>query len=121
MNSPAPRPVKGADKPAPYNASDPEQIHDREKKAKRREDLRKEGLKFIMSDARGRSWMRHLIGEKLFTRIGNTRPAAIFTGNSSTFYNAALKEVGDIISTELATLTPAEFRLLEDEANEQGA
>jgi hypothetical protein len=72
-------------------------------------------MRFVMSTAKGRSWMRHLLAEKLFTRVGKVRPAAIFTGNSTTFYNAALKELGDIIATEAAALCPTEFRLMEDE------
>ena len=100
-----------------FNAGDPEQVRDREQKSKVREDARREGLRFLMSDRRGRAWMRHLLGEKCFTRVGKMRPAAIFTGNSTTFYNSALKELGDTIAAELATITPAEFRLMENEGD----
>jgi len=111
-----PRPVRQEQQP-PYDASDPDHVHAREKSSKRRDDRRKEGLRYIMADPKGRAWMRHLIAEKLFTRVGAQRPAVIFTGNSSTFYNAALKEMGDLISSEIATLTPREFRQMEDEGD----
>lgn len=101
----------------PYNAGDPEQVRDRERKSKLREDVRREGLKVVMASRPGRAWMRHLLAEKLFTRVGRARPAAIFTGNSTTFYNAALKELGDVVAVELATLCPDEFRLMETEGD----
>lgn len=104
------------DEPA-YNAGDEQQVGERTKQSKLREDMRSEGLRFIMSDKRGRTWMRHLLAEKLFTRVGRTRPAAIFTGNSTTFYNAALKEAGDIIAAELATICPETFRQMETEGD----
>lgn len=115
-----PRPVQQEERKA-YDASNPEHVHEREKKSKRAEDQRKEGLRYIMADPKGRAWMRHLIGEKLFTRVGARRPAVIFTGNSTTFYNAALKEMGDLIATEVATLAPREFRLMEDEGDTNAA
>jgi hypothetical protein len=105
----------GSKEDGPFNAGDPEQVREREKKSKLREDARREGMKFVMSQRAGRAWMRHLLAEKLFTRVGKVRPAAIFTGNSTTFYNAALKELGDIVASELATLCPDEFRLMETE------
>lgn len=104
----------------PFNAADEEQVAEREKNAKRREDARAAGLRYLLADPRGRAWMRHLLAEKLFTRVGKTRPAGIFTGNSTTFYNAALKEAGDILAAECATLCPAEFRLMEDEGDRNG-
>lgn len=101
----------------PFDAGNPEHVRERERKAKVREDVRREGLRYIMADRRGRAWMRHLLGEKLFTRVGRSRPPQIFTGNSTTFYNAALREVGDILATELATLCLDEFRLMETEGD----
>lgn len=98
-----------------FDASNPEQVTARNAKAKLRDDLRRDGLRYVMGDRRGRAWMRHLLSEKCFTRVGKIRPAGIFTGNSTTFYNAALKELGDVIAAELAGLCPAESRLMEDE------
>lgn len=99
----------------PFNAGDADQVKERGDAAKRNNDLRSEGLRYIMADRRGRAYMRSLLVEKLFTRVGAKRPAGIFTGNSTTFYNAALKELGDIVAAELAAITPEEFRLLEGE------
>lgn len=107
-------PTKTDDK-APFNAGDAAQVKDRERTSKLREDMRRSGLQYLMADAKGRAWMRHLLVDKLFTRVGRHRPAAIFTGNSTTFYNAALKELGDIVATELATICPEQFRLMENE------
>lgn len=112
MNTKLPR---RAEPVVPFDASNPEQVHDREKKAKLRADYIVEGMEYIMADARGRAYMRHLISQRLFTRVGAIRPAAIFTGNSTTFYNTALKELGDILTTELAAMVPGSFRLMEDE------
>lgn len=103
--------------PDEFNAGDPEQVRKREQQSRAKEDVRREGLRFLMSDRRGRAYMRHLLAEKLFTRVGKTRPAAIFTGNSTTFYNSALKELGDTVATELANITPDEFRLMENEGD----
>lgn len=114
-----PQPVR-PDKNAkvPYNAGDERQVEAKTRTAKLHIQRLQEGVRFIMSDPKGRTWMRHLIGDKLFTRVGANRPAAIFTGNSTTFYNTALKELGDLLSSEIATLAPAEFRLMEDEATQ---
>lgn len=114
-----PQPVR-PDKNAkvPYNAGDAQQVEQKTRESKMHLQRLQEGIRFIMSDPKGRTWMRHLLGQKLFTRVGATRPALIFTGNSTTFYNTALKELGDLLSSELATLAPAEFRLMEDEATE---
>jgi hypothetical protein len=117
MTQPQRQPHQATAPEVPVDLSDPEHVADRKKAAKEREDTRAAGLKYIMGDRRGRAWMRHLIAEKLFTRVGRQRPAGIFTGNSTTFYNSALKELGDIISAEVATLTPTEFRLMEDEGD----
>lgn len=100
-----------------YDAGDEGQVGERRARVKIKENAITEGLRYIMATAQGRAWMCHLLSEKLFTRVGTRRPAAIFTGNSTTFYNAAHKELGDIIATELATLAPAEFRLMEQEAH----
>lgn len=99
----------------PFNAGDEESVRERNATAKVRDEAVKEGLRFVMSTAKGRAWMRHLLAAKLFTRVGKIRPAAIFTGNSTTFFNAGLKELGDLISTEIAVICPTEFRLMEDE------
>lgn len=115
----APQPVRkpGEQKPA-YNAGDASQVDEKRRQSKHALERLHEGVRFIMSNPSGRAWMRHLIGDRLFTRIGAKRPAAIFTGNSTTFYNTALKELGDLLSAELATIAPADFRLMEDEAKE---
>lgn len=99
----------------PYDPSNPEHVAARQKTAKKREDARREGLREVVSTPKGRAWMRHLLVEKLMTRVGHTLPSRLFTGNSSTFYNAALRECGDLIATELMTFAPKEFRLMEDE------
>lgn len=112
-----PQPVRkdGERKPA-YNAGDAAMVDEKRRLSKRQLERLHEGTRYIMSDPKGRAWMRHLISERLFTRVGTKRAAAIFTGNSTTFYNTALKELGDLLSLELATLTPAAFRQMEDEA-----
>jgi hypothetical protein len=104
----------------PYNAGDEGQVAERQAKAKNKADERAEGLRYIMATRQGRCWMRHLLGEKLFTRVGTARPAGIFTGNSTTFYNTALRETGDIIHAEIATLCKRECRLMEDEGEING-
>jgi hypothetical protein len=104
----------------PYDASDETQVAERQVKAKSKDAIVAEGLRFIMSTSQGRAWMRHLLATKLFTRVGGNRPAGIFTGNSTTFYNTALREVGDIIHAEIATLCKRECRLMEDEGEING-
>jgi hypothetical protein len=99
----------------PYNAGDETSVEERKGDAKRREDIRREGLRYIMGDARGRAWMAHLLREKLFVRLG-TRRTPIFSGSSSTFFNCALHEVGEMISTELYAICLDNFRKMEDEA-----
>jgi hypothetical protein len=73
------------------------------------------GLREVMKTRQGRAWMHHLLTEKLFTRVGAKRPAAIFTGNSTTFYNAALKELGDVIAAEVETYCAKEMDLMKGE------
>lgn len=106
-----------ASKPAEthYNAGDEAQVAERTQNVKARAAGVAQGLRTVMATKPGRAWMRHLLTDKLFTRVGRSRPAGIFTGNSTTFYNAALKELGDIVASELATLCPDEFRLMETE------
>lgn len=101
---------------APFNAGDEEQVADRKRVAKEREDARVKGMRYVMATREGRTYMRHLLEEKLFTRIGASAPRGIFTGNSATFYNTALKEAGDLLAAELNAHCRAEFRLMEDEA-----
>lgn len=99
----------------PFNAGDEEQVAERRMNSAARAELQRVGLRHVMKDRAGRAWMRHLLVEKLFTRVGKSKPALIFTGNSTTFYNTALKELGDIVAAELATYCPDEFRLMENE------
>lgn len=101
----------------PFNAGDAEQVRDREKLSKLREDVRVSGLHYIMSDARGRAWMRHLLAEKLFVGVGKLVPPDSFTGNSTTFYNSGAKRVGELLRSELLNRCRAEYRLMEDEGD----
>lgn len=110
-----PRAQQGTRPEKPYNAADEEQVAERTATSKVRDDARKEGMRFVMGSPKGRAWVRFLLAEQLFTRVGKKRPAQIFTGNSTTFYNAALKELGDIIAADLSSICPVEFRLMEDE------
>lgn len=114
------RPQQATPQEKPYNAADEEQVAERSAKSKVRDNARVDGLKFIMSTPKGRTWMRHLLAEKCFTRVGRSRPLPMFTGNSTTFYNSALRELGDLIACEVATACPAEFRLMEDEGETNG-
>lgn len=100
-----------------YNAGNAEHVRAREKKSKERAALAIAGLKFVMSTRQGRAWMRHLLAEKLFVRVGRQVPPAIFTGSSSTFYNTALREMGDRISSELAHHCAEEMHLMEKETD----
>lgn len=103
-------------KDAPFNAGDEAQVRERKKKAGLREDLRLEGLRYIMADRRGRAFMRHLILDKLITPVGDSMPRAIFTGNSTTFYNTALAELGGLMRAEIELHCEKEYSLMKLEA-----
>lgn len=112
-----PRPVKREDPKEPYNAGDAEHVREREKASKRRADRVREGLRFVMSDPRGRLWMHHMLTEKLFIGVGKFVPPDSFTGNSTTFYNTGAKRVGEVLRAELLNICRGEFRTMEDEGD----
>ena len=113
---PAARPAVDSSNPG-FDAGDPSKVADRNNKLKVRTAIEVEGLRFVMSTRQGRAWMRAHLTKQLFVRVGAVRPPGLFTGNSTTFYNAALRELGDLVMAELATVAPRELRLMEDEVN----
>lgn len=99
----------------PFNAGDAEQVRDREKTSELRREQLREGLRYVMADPKGRAWMRYLLVEKLMTRVGVHLPPPLFTGNSTTFYNAALRELGDLIAAEIEHAAPHAFNQMKSE------
>lgn len=114
------RPIDDAEK-APYDASNPEHVRTARKKAEIRQDLIREGLRFIMSDRRGRAWMRHLLVDKLHEPMGSAVTKDVNTGNSYVYYNTAHVELARVLKREAYALCRAEFRLMEDEGEEPNA
>lgn len=101
----------------PYNAANPDHVARRSKDSRSKLELQRAGLRDIMGSRQGRAWMAHLLNGKLFTRIGSALPSDPMTGNSMTYYNLALRRVGEVMSAELAEFCPADFRRMEDEFN----
>jgi hypothetical protein len=95
--------------PQAYNASNPSHVKSR----KQREEI--EALKqisafhWVMNDQRGRLALQYMIaGTGLLV-------ADPFTGNSSTFHNCGMQQVGRRWRTFLEDTFPREFLLMEEE------
>jgi hypothetical protein len=107
-------PVEGEAEDTGYNAGDPAQVGERKVQAKNTENERIEGLRYVMATKQGRAWMCYLLEVKLGVPV--TRVTKLFTGNSGTFYNTALRETGDVLEHELKRIAKLQYRLMEDEA-----
>lgn len=98
-----------------FNAGDETSVGERQRQSKARGDLRVKGLSEVMSTTQGRAWMLHLLREKCQVQIGTHRMARVFTGNSNTFYNNALVELGNDIKAEVEGFFPDEYALMKQE------
>lgn len=105
--------VQPRDKKLPYNAADETMVGEASARSKLKEDERVKGLRHLMSATEGRAWMHFLLTKQM--NLG--RP--IFTGNSSTFYNSAQRELADILVAELKRFCFESYMLMEKE-NQDG-
>lgn len=115
MSQPTNAPPRRTDPDPPEDLGDEASVAARSRRTKGDAEAQVESLRWVMSDPRGRRWMAHLLAQKLFTRVGATRPPSIFTGNSHTFYNTSLRELGDLIASELNHYCQDDFRKMENE------
>ena len=80
----------------PFDASDPVQVESRQSKAAKRDLMRKEGLRRVMSQAEGRAFMFDL-----FEYCGLMRNP--FSTHSNTMsFNAGLQSVGQKVYADIA-------------------
>lgn len=88
-----------------FNAADPRQVLTQKQREKRDQLLLENGERYVMSDARGRYFIRWLLAE-----CGMYRQS--FTGNSETFFNEGKRAVGIQLTMELEAGVPEEFLLM---------
>lgn len=98
---------------APEDLGDPAAVSARNKRVAQRQRELAGTLVWIMSTKQGRSWVHHLIYDKL----GYDKKQ--FTGNSATYANVGVLEVGQTIVRELKTLCFEQWALMEREALEK--
>lgn len=96
---------------ADFNAGDASKVVARTKKLARGDEMRRNGLRQIMSTPEGRAWMWALLGE---CRIFQT----CFTGNSTTFFNEGKRDVGLPIMAEITEHFADEYLLMAKEARQ---
>ena len=92
-------PAAAVRKEAPFNAGDPEAVRDRRESAKRGDEARVRGLRYILANQDAREWLWDLMG---FTGLNKTS----FTGNSQTFFLEGQRNVGLKIQADIVKHSP---------------
>ena len=96
----------------PVDLGDERQVKARNQRLDARRRALAETMRKQMATKDGRAWMHHLIHERLC--FGKK----IFTGNSATFFNAALLETAQTLVRDLQLLCFEQWALMEREALE---
>jgi hypothetical protein len=82
---------------------------DKQRKGKVERDEEAADFKWLMSDARGRRFMWRLLGLTGLYRSS-------FTGNSTTFYNEGMRNIGLMLIADVNELTPeAYLKMIEEQ------
>lgn len=102
MANNAPREPVPARPQAGFDASNPEQVHAREKASRALEQRKVAGLRLLLDHPDGRAWLWDLIG---FCGVYRTS----FTGNSETFMREGQRNVGLKIHAELLKHFPESY------------
>jgi Na+/melibiose symporter-like transporter len=101
------------DREVSVDLGDPVHVKERNKRVQQRQRELADTLVQIMSTKQGRAWMHHLVYDK----CGYDKKQ--FTGNSATYANVGVLEVGQTIVRELKTLCFEQWALMEREALEK--
>lgn len=101
------------DSESPEDLGDPAQVRERAKRVAARNARLQIQYRKIMETKDGREWMHHLIYDK----CGYDRKQ--FTGNSGTFANTGMLEVGQTIVRELKSLCFEQWAQMERESLEK--
>lgn len=94
-----------------FNPHDPEQVELAEKRANAKASQAENDLKFLLSSKQGR---RFLWKQLEFCRVFSTS----FTGNSQTFFNEGMRNVGLKLFNDILKAEPESFAVMQREANE---
>ena len=82
-----------------FDAGDAEAVGRRARRLAREEQRRAAGLRYVLADRRGRDWLWSLLES---CRIYESS----FTGDSGTFFNEGMRNVGLRVLTEIAAADP---------------
>ncbi len=94
-----------------FNPHDPEQVAQAEKRANAKAMQADNDLKFLLSSKQGR---RFLWKQLEFCRVFSTS----FTGNSQTFFNEGMRNVGLKLFNDILRAEPESFAVMQRESNE---
>lgn len=98
------------------NASDEEQVEQAREREKRVREQELEDFRKVMGEAWGRRFVRRLLDKAGIDRIS-------FTGNSTTFFNEGMRNMGLIVKADLETpeLCELYFQMIRETINERNS
>lgn len=91
--------MSGGGPSAPFDAGDAAAVAERAGRAAREQERRAAGLRYVLTDRRGRDWLWSLLED---CRIWSSS----FTGDSATFFNEGMRNVGLRVLTEISEAAP---------------
>jgi hypothetical protein len=99
------------DKAKAFNAADEEQVKTRKRKDERLRDRELADLRLVMSSVEGRRFVWRLL-----EKAGVFRTS--FTGNSTTFFNEGMRNMGLMVLSDVHEAAAAEYIVMMNESKE---